>query len=468
MTNIDDLAQAIDFTFVAVNSFIIFLMQLGFAFLEAGSVRSKNVTSILLKNIIDAALGGIVYWACGYAFAYGTYDDNNNPFIGYFQFFLSETRVSEYIQFFFQYVFAATASTITSGCMAERTHIHAYIVFTILFTGFAYPIATHWTWSEDGWLADLDYVDFAGSSLVHCIGGVSGLVGAILVGARIGRFEEGKTVPIPGHSTVLVTIGFFILWFGFFSFNACSTGSITSQESFEESSRAMINTTLGGCGGAITALLLKKISLKKSEIEIKEDTTLNVWHIFGGSFSLIATVNGGLAGMVAICAGANVYQPWGGFIVGIIGAILYIVCEKMIILFKIDDPLNAAPVHLGAGIWGTLAVSIFANDKVYDNHLLENGGILYSWSGNSFLSLGIQAMGLTVIILWASLFAVISFLPLKILGLLRVSPQIEEEGIDFNEGEPAYPIDPRLIEDLYGIDEEEDDEFNSIEESDEE
>eukprot|EP00121_Abeoforma_whisleri_P007349 Awhi_evm2s6708 len=286
--------------FLLTMGLFVFLMQLGFAFLEAGSVRSKNTTNILLKNLLDAVLGALSYWAFGWAFAYG----NGNTFIGHSNFFLADFDRTRYAEWFFQFVFAATAATIVSGAVAERCSFVAYISYSIFITGFVYPVGTHWAWDATGWLADgpdgIFFKDFAGSAIVHVVGGTAALIGAIALGPRIGRFTDGKDTPIPGHSVAFTALGGLILWVGFYAFNGGSQLAITSDGDGTAVSLVFVNTTLAGAGGALIAMLIKFFEA----------------HHY---ISLLTGINGLLAGMVSICASCNAVEPWAAFVIGCIG-----------------------------------------------------------------------------------------------------------------------------------------------------
>eukprot|EP01094_Clydonella_sp_ATCC50884_P013296 TRINITY_DN23586_c0_g1_i1.p1 TRINITY_DN23586_c0_g1~~TRINITY_DN23586_c0_g1_i1.p1 ORF type:complete len:451 (+),score=111.72 TRINITY_DN23586_c0_g1_i1:171-1523(+) len=425
--------------FLECNALIIFFMQAGFAFLEAGSVRSKNTTTILLKNCMDAFGGALIFWALGYAFAFG--GDSPNEFIGDGQFFLINTDAREYAFVFFQYTFAATSVTIISGAMAERTTFVAYFLYSLLITGFIYPVVAHWTFSGQGWLTlQLNYADFAGSGVVHITGGIAGLIGTIFLGPRIGRYdaETGKPQGIPGHSTVLTTLGFFILWFGFHAFNAGSVITVAGGAGAAQASRALINTTLASAAGALTVLFITKFEILKEQVTICR-LTVTIIHPLGSHWCLTAMLNGSLAGMVSICAGANVVEPWAAMVIGIIAGIAYSTTSSLLEMMHIDDPLNACPVHLFGGIWGVLSVALFAPAGRLP--FATDGGVLYAWDRHAFVQLGNQALGATCIMAWVLVCTTPVFLLLHLGGHLRVSPEAEEDGLDFIEGEPAYPID---------------------------
>eukprot|EP00057_Strongylocentrotus_purpuratus_P030534 XP_781954.1 PREDICTED: putative ammonium transporter 1 isoform X1 [Strongylocentrotus purpuratus] len=418
----DYLKENTDHFFLVVMSCIIFLMQLGFAFLEAGSVRSKNTTNILLKNMLDVCIGAVAYWGVGYAFAFGK---SSNPFIGYRNFFFEDMVPSDYSHFFFHFVFAATAATIVSGAMAERTEFAAYFMYSSLITGFIYPVVTHWAWSSDGWLGNsgieiadgtyLAFKDFAGSGVVHCVGGTAALVGATILGPRIGRYDaNGKLVVIAGHTVPMVSLGGFILFFGFFAFNGGSQGRISGEGDGEVVALAIVNTIISGAFAALTAMICRRVG-------------------FSGSYwSLLTTINGGLTGMVAICAGCNVVYAWGAAVIGTIAGVTYILWSSAVIRMRIDDPLDAVAVHLGGGFWGVLAVPIFdMNDGILFNIKSRVPWMHFAWN----------LLGVVAIFVWTALLSFFMFGIFRCLKILRVDPEIEKKGLDIpKHGEPAYPL----------------------------
>nr|XP_054761819.1 putative ammonium transporter 1 [Lytechinus pictus] len=415
------LRENMDHFFLLVMSCIIFLMQLGFAFLEAGSVRAKNTTNILLKNMLDVCIGAVAYWSVGYAFAFG---EESNPFIGYRNFFFENLGSENYSHFFFHFVFAATAATIVSGAMAERTEFVAYFLYSSVITGFIYPVVTHWAWSSDGWLGNsgieiangtyLAFMDFAGSGVVHCVGGTAALVGAAILGPRIGRYDSnGNPIVIAGHTVPMVSLGGFILFFGFFAFNGGSQASISAEGDGEAVALAIVNTIISGAFAALTSMICRRVG-------------------FSGSYwSLLTTINGGLTGMVAICAGCNVVYAWGAAAIGSVAGITYILWSSAVIRLRIDDPLDAVAVHLGGGLWGVLATPIFMTD-----------GILFDISNRiPWLHFAWNLLGVIVIFTWTALLSFIMFGALRCLRILRVDPEMEKKGLDIpKHGEPAYPL----------------------------
>lgn len=407
--------------FLIVMGCLIFFMQTGFAFLEAGSVRSKNTTNILIKNVLDVFMGAVAYWLFGYAFAFGK---DGNGFIGYKYFALADLPADMYSHWFFHFVFAATAATIVSGAMAERTEFKAYLVYSCFLTGFVYPIVTHWAWDSNGWLGSgvtyssgdtVTYQDFAGSGVVHALGGTVALVGAAIVGPRVGRFSDnGKPQVLQGHTVPQAALGGFILFFGFLAFNGGSQAAIASEGDADVVALAIVNTILGGAAGALTAMIIKRLGYAEK-----------YW-------SLLFTINGGLTGMVALCAGCNAVYPFAAFIIGIIAGMAYVAWSTAMLYLKIDDPLDAVAVHLGGGIWGVLSVPIFNKES----------GILYTGSLVAFRGFGWNILGVLVIMAWSASLAFLLFIILRLTNQLRVPEEIELKGLDIpKHGEPAYPLD---------------------------
>ncbi|KAJ7373670.1 ammonium transmembrane transporter [Desmophyllum pertusum] len=361
-------------------------MQTGFAFLEAGSVRSKNTTNILIKNFLDVFIGAVAYWLVGYAFAFGP---ESNGFIGHNYFALADLPADKYSHWFFHFVFAATAATIVSGAMAERTEFKAYLVYSVFLTGeLCVPNSHSLGMDENGWLyAGLEYKlgnetltvtyqDFAGSGVVHVVGGAVALVGAAVVGPRIGKFVNGVPVVISGHTV---------------------PAAIASKGDGDTVALAIVNTILGGAAGAITAMIIKRLGFAEK-----------YW-------SLLFTINGGLTGMVALCAGCNAVHPYAAFAIGIIAGMAYVAWSTVMLRVRIDDPLDAVAVHLGGGIWGVLSVP----------HLQQGIWNLLPSDEHSFRLFGWNLLGVTVIMLWSIALAFILFITLRVAKQLRVSEEIE-------------------------------------------
>lgn len=389
-------------------TFLVMFMQPGFALVEAGFTRSKNTANILMKNLMDFSIGAITYWLIGYSIMYGA----GNAFIGDFSLAAFNPAedgygagYSDFSDLMFQTVFAATAATIVSGAMAERTKFNAYLVFSLVITVIIYPVSGHWTWGG-GWLSELGFIDFAGSTIVHSVGAWVGLAGAAVLGPRIGKYVDGKAKAIPGHNLALGALGVFILWFGWFGFNPGSelaaTGGSTSAIA-----KVALTTNLAAAGGAVTAMLTAWARYKRPTLSL--------------------SLNGALAGLVAITAGCAAVSPVGALLIGVIaGFVLVFSVEFFDQVVKVDDPVGAISVHGTCGALGTLLVGVFATD----------GGLLY---GGGFKQLGIQLVGVLSIGAWALVTGFILFSILKATNGLRVSRRIEEEGLDvYEHGEAVY------------------------------
>ena len=420
---LEDHDTALNKMFVLFSGYLVFLMQCGFAMLTAGSVRTKNTKNVLIKNVLDACVGAIAYFLFGWAFAYGA---KSNGFIGYSNFALSGldgdgNAFRDYTSWFFQWAFAATAATIVSGSVAERTSFYAYMGYAFFLTAFVYPVVSHWVWGG-GFLSSIfntGMIDFAGCSVVHMVGGFAGLSGAIIVGPRFGRFDsEGKPVAMPGHSATLATLGTFLLWFGWYGFNPGSALGITGG-AYAVVERCAATTTLAAAAGGLTTLLLKKI----------------IEHYF----DLISVLNGILAGLVAITASCAFVDPWAAIVIGAFGAIVYIGAGMLLLKLKIDDPLEAFPIHGACGLWGALACGLF-NRKEYQAAAglqAEQAGLFMH---GQFKLFGINLLGCLIIASWVLVLITPFFIVMKVLGLLRISKEEELIGNDISKhGGAAYP-----------------------------
>ena len=428
-TRTTELQTSLDTTWVLLTGFLVFFMQTGFALLEAGLIRQTGVVNCLLENFIDAAVTAIAFWLTGFAIAFGS---DLGGIIGTSHFLLadaikfvgdqatytmgaagSNANVHTYTLFFFQFAFAATASTITTGAMAERTDFRGDLIYSFIMGAFSYPLVVHWVWHSQGWLAKLGYLDFAGSSVVHVVGGFTSLVGAYLLGPRTQRIWDQ---PPPAHNLSLATLGTMILWLGWYGFNPGSTLGATNSGLI---GLVTINTTLAAGAGALTALFYIFCKIGK-------------WHLFCG-------LNGSLAGLVAVTAGCAYIQPWAAVIIGAVAGVLVLVVVDWIEFLRIDDPVGAFGVHGACGAFGTLAVGLFAQPQLTDG---KSGLFL---SGNLQL-LGIQILGLLAIIIFTSTFALVMFGALNSFNLLRVDQQADLVGIDvYEHGASAWP-------DIYPID----------------
>ncbi len=395
---------------------LVFFMHLGFAFLEIGLTRQKNTINILFKNIFIITVGLLLYALVGFNLMYPTWGANASGYLGDFIFGISaplkdgalDLAYNEgytfWTDFLFQGMFAATAATIVSGAVAERMKILPFMIFTILYVGFAYPIAGSWKWGG-GFLDQLDtpFYDFAGSTLVHSVGGWAALVAVCLLGSRIGKFKNGKIQAIPGHNIPLATAGVLILWLGWFGFNG---GSVLSADP-GLTSLTLVTTCLAAAAGGVIASLVSTIMYK--------------------NLDLTMFLNGILGGLVAITAGADQMSPTDAILIGGIAGAFIVFAVSLIDKLKLDDPVGAIAVHLVCGIWGTLAVGIFGNLA----------------SGSQFLS---QLFGVSVYAIFCIITSFIIIFTLKKTIGIRVSEKEELEGLDAHEhGMDAYP-DFRLNE----------------------
>ncbi|MGD8780790.1 MAG: ammonium transporter [Ignavibacteria bacterium] len=393
-----------DFVWTIVGAVLVFLMQAGFALLEAGLTRAKNTVNILMKNLMDFSIGSLGYWAIGFGIMFGV---TSTGWFGTDGFFLSDFSTDgdpwTLAFWMFQVVFAATAATIVSGAMAERTKFTGYLIYSVFITALIYPVFGSWAWGSlfhgSGWLEGLGFIDFAGSTVVHSVGGWAALAGAIVLGPRIGKYNsKGKAQAIPGHSMVLAALGTFLLWFGWFGFNAGSTTAAIT-----DIAGIAVTTNLAAAAGAIGAMI-------------------TAWFKFGKPEASMS-FNGAIAGLVAITAGCANVSPLSAVVLGFIAGILVVLSvlffERVL---KIDDPVGAISVHGVCGAWGTLAAGIF-----------DVGGF-------SLSVVGVQLLGIVSAFLWVFPVAFILFKLIdKTIGL-RVTEEEELEGLDIGEhGMEAYP-----------------------------
>ncbi len=392
--------NALDILWVLVAGILVFWMQAGFALVEAGFTRAKNVGNILMKNFMDFAFGSLLFWIIGYSIMYG----GEGAFYGAFDFFFHQD--GQYHSLFFQTVFAATSATIVSGAMAERTKFSSYLIYSVVISGIIYPISGHWVWGG-GWLATMStpFHDFAGSTVVHSVGGWCALAGAWVIGPRLGKYN-GTTNAIPGHNMVYGALGVFILWMGWFGFNPGSQLAI-SGDNANAVAKIFITTNLAGAAGAVVTMFV-------------------TWFRYGKP-DLSMTLNGALAGLVAITAGCDVVSPAGATIIGILAGIVVVFSVELFDkVLKIDDPVGAISVHGVCGAFGTLMVGLFAVD----------GGLFYGGGASLLLS---QFIGVITVGAWAFVLGLILFQIIKATVGLRVTEQEEREGLDIHEhGQSSY------------------------------
>ena len=389
-----DAIFTINNTWMLVATFLVFIMHLGFATLESGLTQAKNTVNILFKNMSIIAIGILTYAVCGFNLMY---PGEFNGFFGFAGLGIStgaegltpayNPGYTYWTDFIFQAMFAATAATIVSGAVAERIKLSSFLVFSTIYVAFVYPIVGSWTWGG-GWLADKNFHDFAGSTLVHSVGGWAALVGAYTLGPRLGKYSRnGKIKPILGHNMPLATIGVFLLWFGWYGFNG---GSVLSADPGAVSF-VFVTTTLAAAAGVIGAMGTSWIISKKPDLSM--------------------ILNGSLAGLVGITAGADCISPMYSVVVGLIAGVIVVLAVIQLDKMKIDDPVGAISVHLACGIWGTLAVGIFSPDY----------------------QLGIQAIGVGAYALFCFVSANIIFQVVKLALGLRVSEEEEILGLDIGE-----------------------------------
>jgi Amt family ammonium transporter len=418
-SKVDQVQINVDTAWVLVTGFLVFFMQCGFALLEAGLVRQTGVVNTLAENFIDAGTSLIGFWAIGFGIAFGT---SAGGIIGTDNFFLSQAVVLkdgavEYAKsgaginmlafFFFQYAFSATATTITTGSMAERTDFVGDLIYTFVIGAFLYPVVVHWVWNSDGWLANLKYLDFAGSSVVHSVGGWMALIGAYLLGPRPNRVWG--QIP-PAHNLAYATLGTLILWFGWFGFNP---GSALAMNNPGLVSLVSVNTTLAASAGSISAFLYVYFRFRQ-------------WHLFCG-------LNGCLAGLVAITAGCAYVMPWAAVVIGVVSGVVVIASVDMVEYFEIDDPVGAFSVHGVCGMLGTLAVGLLAQPQLTDGR----AGLFL---GGGFNLLLIQTTGVVAIALFTIVSSFLMFGMLSAFERLRVSPEADKIGIDvYEHGATVWP-----------------------------
>jgi ammonium transporter, Amt family len=398
----DTVQTNLNFVWTCVAAFLVFLMQAGFAMVEAGFTRAKNACNIMMKNLMDFSVGALAFWAFGFGLMFGA----SNGYFGHSDFFFSGATGDDapwnYAFWMFQVVFAATAATIISGAVAERTKFSAYMVYSVFVSALIYPIFGGWAWGSlyhgGGWLEGLGFIDFAGSTVVHSVGGWLALAGAVVVGPRMGKFDKnGKVKPIPGHNIPIAALGVFLLWFGWYGFNPGSTTTGDSSIAI-----IAVTTTMAAAAGAVASMLLTWMKYGKADIGM--------------------TLNGALAGLVGITAGcANVSVP-SSVIIGLVAGILVVFSVLFFDKIRVDDPVGAVSVHGVCGAWGTLAAGLFDS------------------AGFSLHTVGVQLIGIGACFVWAFGTGLILFKIIDLVIGMRVTQEEEMAGLDFSEhGASAYP-----------------------------
>lgn len=424
---VDTVQAVMDNLWLVIAGCLVFLMQAGFAFVEAGLTRAKNLANIMAKNLADMAVGVTMFFIVGYTIAYGS---GGSKWLGGFgDLFFQESADPEVLfdlsagltpatNFFFQVVFAATAVTIASGAMAERTKFTTYLVFAAVMTAFIYPVVVHWTWGG-GWIAQMSigdavYSDFAGSTIVHLTGAVAALVGAKMIGPRLGKYgPDGTPRAIPGHNIGYAVIGVFILWFGWFGFNAGSELAADNLLSF-----LAMNTLLAAAAGVIGATVIIWVKTGKADVAMAG--------------------NGALAGLVSITAPVGTVTPFWAFVIGLVGGVIVVFAVLAFDSVKIDDPVGAISVHGVCGIWGTLAIGLFAK---YDDAFLgrEDAGLIY---GGGVDQLAMQFVMVVIVVAWVGVTSFVLFGALRSTIGLRVEEEEEVMGLDVAEhGSAGYGLE---------------------------
>ena len=421
----DIMYSATDVMWVLVAAILVFFMQAGFALCEAGLTRAKNTGNILMKNMMDFCIGTPCYWLIGFGIMFA----GSGPLIGGLDPLIRGSydfgTLPTWCYAIFQTVFCATAATIVSGSMAERTNFKAYCIYSAAISLIVYPISGHWIWGG-GWLSSLNFHDFAGSTCVHMVGGLIACLGAAMLGPRIGKYDKnGKARAIPGHNMTAMALGVFILWFCWFGFNGGSTVAMTTDADMELASLVMFNTNLAAAVSTVAAMIFTWLRYGKPDVSM--------------------TFNAALAGLVAITAPCDCVTPVGAFFIGLIAGLLVVLSVEFFDnIAKIDDPVGAVSVHMVNGMWGTLAVGLFSNggDGVAP-------GLFY---GGGFKQLGIQALGIVSV---AAYVLIVMFIVFKIIDKtvgLRVPAQVEIDGLDIHEHGLASAYSGFAINDMTGMD----------------
>jgi Amt family ammonium transporter len=418
--DVSDSDIALNSTFVFFAAVLVLFMQAGFAMLEVGLSRMKNAGAVMGKILINVAIAFLMFWAVGFSLAFGTgndflgssgwFLDNGNPAVDFASLAYSTTNFE--VTYFFQVVFCAVSLAIVFGAMLDRTKFIGYVIFAIFFTGLIYPIVAHWTWGG-GWLLQDGFQDFAGSSIVHLQGALAAAAGAIVLGPRIGKFRDGKAVPIPGHSIPLMILGVIILWVGWMGFNP---GSFLNAIGVNFADVA-VNTNLAACAGIIGATVGSLIMFR----------TLDVSQMG----------NGAIAGLVAITAPCAFVDPWAAVVIGLFAGLIVPPLVVAVDKLKVDDPVGALPVHGMAGIWGTLACGLFATQERATALAVGEGGL---FTEGNWHQLWVQFYGVAATIGFTFTASLIVFLAIKYTVGLRVSEEEELRGLDISEhGMFGYP-----------------------------
>ncbi|MGD2062640.1 MAG: ammonium transporter [Nitrospirota bacterium] len=400
----DTVQNHANYVWTIVAACLVFLMQAGFAMVETGFTRAKSAVNIMMKNLMDFSMGTIAFWAIGFGLMFGA---TSTGLFGTDGFFLSDFAKEQdpwlYCFWMFQVVFAATAATIVSGAMAERTKFTGYLIYSVVLVGLIYPVFGSWAWGSlyhgEGWLEGLGFIDFAGSTVVHSVGGWAALAGAIVLGPRLGKYgPDGRPRAIPGHNIPLAALGVFLLWFGWFGFNAGSTTTADTSIAL-----IAVNTNIAAAAGAVAAMIVSWLKFGKPEIGM--------------------SLNGALAGLVGITAGCANLTPAYAALTGAVAGVVVMLSVLFFDRIGVDDPVGAISVHGVCGAWGTLAAGLFNAEAMFDLKIV-----------------GVQLIGIGACFVWTFATAFILFKVVAVTIGLRVSPEEEYEGLDFTEhGGNAYP-----------------------------
>lgn len=393
-----EVTELLDILWLTIAALLVFFMQAAFALLESGMSRSKNAVNVMMKNYFDVCASTLAFGIFGYGIVYG---ESLHGFIGSDKFFIAGMESNkEYALVLFNAMFAATAATISSGAMAERTKFFCYAVSALFVSAFIYPVLAHWVWNSAGWLNQLGFYDFAGSTVVHSVGAWVALAGIIVVGPRAGRFdpETSEVREIPGHNLMLVTLGGFIFWFGFFAFNAGSGGGMTADVG-----KIALNTAYAGAAGALGVTVMS--------------------YLRGQPMLITSTVNGSLAGLVAIAAGCAVLEPMMSVVTGFIAGLVFCIGRGLMLRLRLDDVVDAVTVHGICGLWGTLAVGIFYTGDMFNLERITT-----------------QLLGVAVTFVWSFATAFIVFKVIDSIWGLRSTGMHQQRGLDISEhNEVGYP-----------------------------
>jgi len=421
----EEIAEALDTIWMTVCALLVFFMHAGFSLLEAGSVRLKNTQNILAKNLLVVTMGFLCWYFVGWAFAYGVQDKSPSMFGGSTDFFIMNFNDSptKYRQWFFQGAFCATAGTIVSGSMAERTQLKGFAIFTALMTSVIYPIVVYWTWSGSGFMSYTGasgtsvsfindgtapaYIDYAGSGIVHMVGGIAALIGTIAVGPRKDRWENPDQ--FTAHNVPFCVLGTFCLWFGWYGFNPGSSLELHTKAKAIEVGRVAVNTTISPCVAGLLVFFLRAQVLPPKLLDV-------------GGFC-----NGILGGLVSITASCHVMDPWESLIIGFVGGLVYQGASMLMQKLRVDDVVDAFAVHGACGLWGVLAAGLFGAAEHGGNGGFREGGIQF----------GVQLVAVIFILLWVGLLSAAIFVPLRFSGMLRLSDDFQDAGADAKEHSPA-------------------------------